>query len=157
MTVGPKELHRVCVTAIIYNKEGKYLITKRSAKQKFMASRWHVPGGGISMDDYVNLPKSTPNDPQWYNVMEVALKREVREEVNLEIGKAEYLLDLAFVRHDGVPAICLSYFAPYSSGDVVLSHEDEDFAWVTFEEAKKYNLIEGIIDEIGMVDKIIKK
>ena len=39
------------------------------------------------MDDYVNLPKSTPNDPQWYNVLEVALKGKVKEEVNLEIGK----------------------------------------------------------------------
>ena len=51
--------------------------------------------------------------------------------------------------------ICLSYYAPYVSGEVVLSHEDADFAWVTYDEVIVLDFIEGIIDEIGMVNKIL--
>ena len=32
-----------------------------------------------------------------------------------------------------------------------------DFAWVTLEEAKKYDLIDGIWDEIREVDETLKK
>ena len=32
--IKDKELHRIAITAIIYNKDGKFLITKRSLKKK---------------------------------------------------------------------------------------------------------------------------
>jgi nucleoside triphosphatase len=155
MEIQHKELHRIVITAIIYNDEGKYLITRRSLEKKAFPGQWTVPGGGLEIDDYINTPP-THGQGQWYNALENTLRREVREEVNLEIGKPEYLLDLTFIRPDGIPVLVLSYYAKYLSGDVVLDEDNIDHAWVTYEEAKGYDLIDGIIDEIEMVEKILK-
>ena len=77
--VPKRELHRIVPTVIIYNKDRKYLIAKRSSKLKTFPGKWHVPGGGLSMDDYDHLPSSTPSHKQWYFVIEKALRREVKE------------------------------------------------------------------------------
>ena len=99
---------------------------------------------------------SKPNkDGQWYNAVLNTLRREVKEEVNLEIEKPEYLLDIAFIRPDGIPVIILSYFAKYKSGDVALDKDSIAYKWVTLDEAKNVDLIDGIFDEINMVDDII--
>jgi hypothetical protein len=50
----------------------------------------------------------------------------------------------------------LSFFAAYVSGDVKLDSDSIDFAWVTSEEAKKYDLIAGILEEIEEVDALLK-
>ncbi len=156
MDIKDKELHRVATTAIIH-KDGKYLITKRSAHKKHFPNRWTVPGGGLSTDDYTNLPRTNIGDNQWYYSLTNALIREVMEEVGLEIGKPEYLLDLTFIQGDGTPGLVLSYYAEYSSGEVVLDEDATEFAWVSTDELKGYDLIEGIDEEIRMVDEILKK
>jgi len=89
------ELHRICSTAIIH-KDGKYLIVKRSPNKKVFPNRWTVPGGGLEVADYIDTPKTTPD--AWYYAIENSLKREVEEEVGLEVGKLNYLLDLVFIR-----------------------------------------------------------
>ena len=157
MEVKDKELHRVATTAIIYNKEGKFLITKRAPHKKHFPNKWTVPGGGLSTDDYANLPKTHEGDNQWYYSLTNALRREVKEEVGLEIGKPEYLLDLTFIKGDGVPVLVLSYFAEYLSGEVVLDEDATEFAWIDAKDVGQYELIEGIDHEIQMVDEILKK
>lgn len=157
MAVSPRELHRVVPTVLIYNEEGEFLLIKRSPELKIFPGKWHSTGGGISMDDYEHLPSSSVNHKQWHGVVEDALRRETREEAGIEIGKPEYLLDSAFIRPDGIPVIVLSYFAPYVSGEVIKTEEAVEHAWVTFEEAKNYDLIDGILNEIQMVDKILKE
>ena len=154
--IKDKELHRISLTAIIYNNEGKYLITKRALTKKAFPGKWTVPGGGLETDDYVNS-KPTTSAGQWYNALETTLRREVREEVNLEIEKPQYLLDLTFIRPDGIPVVVLSYFAKYKSGEVKLDTDSIDYKWLTLEEAKSYDIIDGIWEEIEMVDKIVNK
>lgn len=149
-----KELHRIVPTAIIYKPDKTYLITQRKLTAKVHPGKWNVPGGGVSTDDYANdLPTHAEN--QWYNVVEKTLRREVKEEVGLEIGKCEYLLDLTFIRPDGIPVLVLSYFAPYVSGEVILDEDTINSVWVTVEQAEKYDLIPGTLEEIQMVDKIL--
>lgn len=156
MPVTPRELHRVVPTVIIYNDQGKYLLIKRSPDLKVFPGKWHCPGGGLSMDDYDHLPSTSDNHSQWYNVVEEALRREAREEAGVEIEKPEYLLDLVFIRPDGVPCLVLSYFAKYSGGEVKISEEAVEHVWATFEECKKYDLIDGMLGEIEMVEKILR-
>lgn len=157
MPTPNQELHRIVSTAIIYKQEqggNKYLITKRSPHKKVFPGKWTVPGGGLETDDYANTPPST-EDGQWYYALYTSLRREIREEVNLEVGFIKYLLDLAFIRPDGVPVITLSFYAPYKSGEVKLDEDATEFVWASYEECKKYDLIEGILDEIRMVDEIL--
>ena len=149
-----KELHRITTTALVYKPDYTYLITKRALHKKVMPGKWTIPGGGLSMDDYVNTPSSTEGAKQWYGAVQISLRREIKEEVNLEIGKPELLIDLTFIRPDGVPVVCFSYYAPYVSGEVKLDEDATEFAWVTLEEAKNYDLIDGIWDEIRQVEEI---
>ena len=152
MEIKDKELHRIASTAIIRNEDGKYLLLKRSPNKKAFPGKWTVPGGGLEADDYVNLPKTEIG--QWYFAIEKSLRREIKEETSLEVGKLNYLLDIVFIHPDGIPVVVFSYYADYQPGEIKLDDDSVDHAWVTYEEAKNYDLIEGIIDEIEMVDKI---
>ncbi|HEY4497787.1 MAG TPA: NUDIX domain-containing protein [Candidatus Paceibacterota bacterium] len=75
-------LHEVAITAIIV-KDGKYLITRRSLRKKRFPGMWTVPGGKMETNDYLQLPKDTEH--YWYNVLERTLRREVQEEVGIDI------------------------------------------------------------------------
>jgi 8-oxo-dGTP pyrophosphatase MutT (NUDIX family) len=144
-------LHEVAITAIIV-KDGKYLITKRSPSKKRFPNMWTVPGGKLETKDYIDLPKDT--EFYWYNVLEKVLKREVKEEVGIEIKNIEYVTSLATVHADGNPSLVISCIADYVKGKVKLQKEEtDDFAWVNLKEAKKYDLIDGIHDELIMAEQ----
>ena len=143
-------LHEVAITAIIV-KDGKYLITKRALTKKRFPGKWTVPGGKMETSDYLKLPKDT--EFYWYNVLERTLKREVGEEVGVEIANVEYVTSLATVHEDGAPSLVISCLADYVSGKVKLQEgETDDFAWVSLKEAKKYELLDGIYDELAMAE-----
>ena len=147
-------LHFVVATAIVV-KDGKYLILKRSENEIASPGRWTVPGGKLVRHEYEGLPM-TPNTKAWYNIVDFVLKKEVREEANLEIKDLRYLTDLVFIRPDNFPVIVLSYWCKYKSGEVKLAKDMTDYAWITPEETKNYDLIEDIAGEIIEVDKILK-
>ena len=143
-------LHEVAITAIVV-KDGKYLITRRSPNKKRFPGMWTVPGGKMESDDYLKLPKDT--EFYWYNVLERTLRREVNEEVGIDIDNIEYVTSLATVHADGSPSLVISCMADYVSGEVKLQMEENDqFVWVSLEEAKKYQLIDGIYDELALVE-----
>jgi 8-oxo-dGTP pyrophosphatase MutT (NUDIX family) len=148
-------VHFAVVTGIVV-KKNKFLIMKRAAHEKAFPGMWTVPGGKLVYSEYGKLPYKT-KFPQWYNVVEWVLRKEIREEANIEIKKPEYLCDLVFVRPDGFPVLTLSYWAHYKSGMVKIGKDLTDFAWVTLKEAKTYDLIPGIWDELHHVEKILKK
>ena len=151
--IDKNKAHYVVATAIII-KDGKFLITKRAPWEKAFPNEWTVPGGKLETNDYIRLPKDGVN--QWYNITEKLLKREVIEEVGLKIKNIKYLCDLVFIRPDNIPVVTLSYYADWAGGKVKLAKDQVEFAWVTLKEAKKYPLIEGIYDELRMLDKIFK-
>lgn len=144
-------LHEVAVTAIVA-KDGKYLITRRVPSKKRFPGKWTVPGGRIQTGDYANTPKDT--EDCWYNVLERVVRREVTEEVGLEIKNIDYLTSLATIDKEGLPVLVISCVADWESGTVVLQESEADqFAWVTAEESKKYDLIGGIYEELVMADE----
>ena len=105
----------------------------------------------METSDYLKLPKDTEH--YWYNVLERTLRREVKEEVGIEIDNIEYVTSLATVHKDGSPSLVISCMADYVSGDIVLQEDElDEFAWVNLEEVKKYNLIDGIYDELVMTE-----
>ncbi len=150
MEQSPQLLHEVIITAIIV-KDDKYLITRRTLSKKRFPGKWTVPGGHLETSDYISLPKDSVE--YWYNVLEKVLRREVEEEVGLAITNIEYVTSLATIHADGSPSLVISCMADYESGEVTLQESETDqFAWVSLEEAKGYDLIDGIFDEIAMAD-----
>lgn len=146
--------HYIVVTGIIV-KDGKFLITKRAPTEKAFPNQWTVPGGKLELNDYIKRPKDT--SAHWYNIFEDLLKREVIEETRLKIKNIRYLTSLSYVRSDGIPTIIVSLFADYHDGEVKLCPDLTEHAWVTLEEAKNYELIEGIYEELEMLDRFLKK
>jgi 8-oxo-dGTP pyrophosphatase MutT (NUDIX family) len=149
----PNKAHYIVVTGIIV-KDGKYLITKRSANEKAFPNLWTVPGGKLEMKDYSTRPKDT--SAHWYNIFEDLLKREVMEETKLKIKNFGYVTSLSYIREDGIPTLIVSLFADHDEGEVKLCDALIEYAWVTLEEAKNYELIEGIYEELEMLDKLLK-
>ncbi|MBT6690570.1 NUDIX domain-containing protein [archaeon] len=139
--------HQIAVTGIIRNKEGKYLICKRSPNEKAFPNKWCVPGGKIETKDFINTPKDTQD--HWFDIFEKTLMREVLEETSLTIKNIGYISNLAFIHPNGSSSMIVSLHADHDSGIVKLQEEElTDHAWVTIEEAKEFNLIENILEQI---------
>jgi 8-oxo-dGTP pyrophosphatase MutT (NUDIX family) len=158
-----EKAHYISVTGIIVKNElkneekyFKFLICKRSLKEKIFPGKWCVPGGKIQQSDFFNTQKDT-ND-HWFDIFEKVLKKEILEETNLYIDKIGYVSNLALIRPNGFSTIIVSLYAHYLSGEVKLQ-EDEliDYAWVTLEEAKNYDLIENIYEQLEKVEEIISR
>lgn len=149
MESAPQLLHEVAITAIVV-KDGKYLITRRVHTKKRFPGKWTVPGGRLEPSDYKNFPLDTDNC--WYNVLERVLRREVKEEVGIDIKNIEYVTSLA-VDTSAAPSLVISCMADWESGEIVLQESETDqSAWVSLEEARNYDLIDGIYDELKMAD-----
>ena len=147
-----KELFKVVVTAIII-KDGKFLIAQRSPNEDKFPSRWTVPGGKLDVGDYIHRKKDTPH--YWYNVLEETLKREVLEEAGIWIKNVCYVTSSADNKRGKDPSIVLSMMADWVRGKGKLSEELVEFAWVNLKEAKKYDLIEGIHEELEQAQKLL--
>lgn len=59
----------VGVGALIFNSEGKFLMALRGPKAKNERGKWEIPGGAV----------------EWGETVEEALKREIKEELDVEI------------------------------------------------------------------------
>jgi 8-oxo-dGTP pyrophosphatase MutT (NUDIX family) len=160
-------LHFVTATAIVAKKDTdgavRFLIAKRAPTEKAFPNKWTVPGGKLVRSEYEHLPKrpyipraKESEAPQWYNMMEWVVRKEVMEEVNVDVKNIEYLTDLVFIRPDGYPVVTLSFWCDYVTGDAKPGKDLTEVAWVTAAEAKKYDLIDGIAEEIAEVGKIIQ-
>ncbi|MCS7135113.1 MAG: DUF4916 domain-containing protein [Candidatus Aenigmarchaeota archaeon] len=119
---------KVGVLAIV-KKGNKFLLVKRSCKNRFEPSKWGFVGEAVEYKE---------------DLLE-ALKRGLKEEVNLELVKAKLFNAYSFYftsqyndkeRH----AIVLAYICT-TKGQIKLNHELEDFVWVELNKAKKLDLI----------------
>tara|TARA_Y100000310_G_scaffold343017_1_gene448758 strand:+ start:192 stop:653 length:462 start_codon:yes stop_codon:yes gene_type:complete len=142
------------VTGILVNEQGKFLIAKRADWEKAFPGRWTVPGGKLEVLDYVLREKDTGS--HWYNVLEDLLKREIKEEVGLEVKNINYVTSLVYLRDDAIPCLIISLYAKPLSDKVILCNALTEFEWVSLEEAKNYDLIEGIYEELEILDKKLK-
>ena len=147
------QAHYVTATAILV-KDGKFLIAKRADWEKAFPSRWTVPGGKLEVLDYVLKEKDTPH--HWYNIFEDSVRREVKEEVGLEIKNIGYVTSMVYIRPDKIPCLIVSLWAEPVGETVGLCPALTEYEWVDLEEAKNYDLIEGIYEELEILDKKLK-
>ena len=145
----------VTVTGII-ERDGRYLILKRSEHEVAHPGEWTVPGGKLVRHEYEGTP-ITHGTNGWYKIVERTLVKEIREEAGIETKDYHYLTDLTFIRPDNIPQVVLSYWCRYAGGEVVLGKDMTEFAWITPEEGKNYKIIPGILEEIVEVDHIVAR
>jgi nucleoside triphosphatase len=107
------------VGALIFNKENKvFLMTSPKWKGKYV-----IPGGHIELGETI----------------EQALKREIKEETNLNIYDIRFVMMQEFVFgkefHKKKHFIFLDYFCKTEGNEVVLNEEGTDYVWVDIDEA----------------------
>ncbi len=125
---------QVGVKAFLRNKEGKYLLIKRSpVKYPEVPNPWDIVGGRID-----------PGSPLIDN-----LRREVREETGLEITSEPRLISAQdILRIADKHIVRLSYVADVA-GELVLDMvEHTEYKWVTVEEIKKQDKLDIYVREI---------
>ena len=120
------------VVAAIIIKDNKYFIAKR-AIGKHLENLMEFPGGKI-----------LPNESH-----EEGLKREIKEELNIEIDVKNKLGEENF-KDDVINAKIHYYICSHISGKITL-FEHQDSAWVTKEEFINYEFAEGDKDIISLL------
>ena len=109
----------VIVTAGIIRKDNNILVARRK-KGKHMEGYWEFPGGKIREGE-------SP---------ETCLKRELQEELGMEIKIGSYLMDSIY--HYPEKTVCLkAYFAEYKSGTIQYNDHDQ-VEWTTIPELVHY-------------------
>lgn len=138
--------YRVLVTAMIFDSSGKILLTRRKSTKERWAGKWTFPGGHLNDIDF--LPEPTEINNQWYHALENALRREVNEEVGIEISDINYLCNIV------IPdAVIISFTAKCKEDNPNISlslFECDAYTWVTPKEAESYDLIDGLLKEIKL-------
>ena len=122
----------------IIQKGDEILVLKRSAGDDHKPGAWETVGGGM---DAQNSPQE-------------ALKREIREETNLEIEVGEPFNVFTFTKDSGEFKIGITFVCDYISGEVILSDEHSEYKWIKPEEFKNLESIASLHDEI---EKYAKK
>ena len=133
MTKNNKIELKVGVKILLKNKEGKYLILRRSEnKYPEVGSKWDIAGGRI------NIGETLIDN----------LKREVVEETKLEIisePKLIYAQDI--LKIEGKHIVRLTYIGN-SNGEVILSEEHDEYKWVTLFELENMEPMDKYVKEI---------
>lgn len=101
----------------LIKKNCKYLLIKRSDKDKDDPGCWDLPGGGID----------------WGEQPDKAAVREAKEEAGLDI-KVNKILSVRGEKYDDNWSTEIIAEGLYLSGDVQLSPEHCEFRWVTEQE-----------------------
>ena len=120
------------VVAAIIIKDDKYFIAQRN-RNKHMGLSWEFPGGKVEEGES----------------FEIALKREIKEELNIEINIKNKLGEENY--QDDKINVKLHYFiCSHVNGEIILN-EHENSAWVTKNDFKNYNFAEGDSDIINLL------
>lgn len=107
------------VGAFIMNTDNKIFLMKSHK----WSNMWVVPGGHIELNETI----------------EQALKREAKEETNLDITHPEFLCLFEFINesefHDKRHMLFLNYRVQTTSQHVILNNEAQEYGWFGKDEA----------------------
>lgn len=147
-----EKAHYIAITGVVRNKEGKYLICKRSEQEKVFPGKWCFPGGKLEQQDFIHSKKDTRD--HWLDIFEKIVEKEILEETGLIVKAKGYIASLVFLRPNGFSTVIVNMLCSSISYDVNLKTDElVDFAWVSLEEAKQYDLIENIWEQMEKVEK----
>lgn len=121
-----RPLFIVNVEAAIY-REGKYLLIKRSSEEEHSPGTLSLPGGKVELNAV------SPD------ALETALRREIYEEVGLELNDLFYIESKAFTMDTGEMCLGICFFCQKFQGKALAKslHEVESVAWLTQSEIIK--------------------
>ena len=123
----------LAVKGIVRNAEGKILVMKRSDKDDHRPGVWETPGGGI---DHEEAP-------------EKSLEREIMEETGLSVTVKEPFNVFTFRKDTGEFKVGITFLCDAKEGEVKLSSEHSEYAWIHPSEFQDLESIESLYNEIA--------
>lgn len=125
------QLYVVAVAAIII-RDGKVLAMRRSKTKDAGAGVWETLSGRVPLAE-------EPLD---------SVKREIFEECGLEVEIEPRPVTAYQATRNHLPMIVLVYRAASKHGEVVLSQEHDDYAWLTPEEFARRSSLKKLVDTV---------
>jgi|SRR5680860_618436 len=124
------------VTAAIILKDDKILIAQRAPGEN-LAGKWEFPGGKTE-------PGETPRE---------CLKREIREELDVEIEVSDFFGESIYTYHSGTIKL-MAFWCKWISGDFMLNVHSQ-IAWVNRQELDLYDFAPADIPLVEKLEAII--
>lgn len=108
-------------------KDGKFLLAKRGPNEVHDPNVWSLPGGKVE------------ESGEDRDTIEKTLKREIMEEVGLEIqDDIEFVYDNCFIRSDGAHVVMMTFLCGYKSGEARPLEDTSEVRWLTLDELKSF-------------------
>ncbi len=114
--------------AVIFNKEGKFLILLRGKTAPSNPLKWDLPGG----------------DVDWGEDPHESMAREIKEETGLEVGELTVFDVSARVTEDNYHWFTVAYRTNTKTEKVKISWEHDEFKWVNHKEFRELPTIPKI-------------
>lgn len=109
-------------------RSGRYLLVVRSDEEEYAAGLLALPGGKVD-------PRTVAD-----NVLEETAKREVMEEVGLEVTTLEYLKSKSVEIHEGIFGVDVVFLAEVLPGEPTPGDPSEvkELLWLSADEVFRY-------------------
>lgn len=129
----------------VQDREGRVLLVKRTTNDRHNPGLWEAPGGKLEQGEDVLR----------------ALETEVLQETGLLVEPTERFVYadssvIAVGKYTGFTYLVLFCLGRIVGGNFALSHEHEDFAWVTYDEALTYELAPETRKAACLMEKHLK-
>ncbi|MBK3496304.1 NUDIX domain-containing protein [Viridibacillus sp. YIM B01967] len=135
----------VNVEGAIY-QNGKWLLIRRSEKEEHAGGLLSLVGGKVEKD-------GTSSD-----ILEGTLKREIYEEVGIEVSNLRYVNSSFFVTDSGLNVVDIVFLCDHQSGEAYAKCPDEvdDVCWMSTQEILNNAALPIYLKgNIKMADKLI--
>lgn len=119
------------VTGVVKNGD-KYLILKKSAKDRNYPNKWSFCSGFVKE----------------FESAEESVLREIKEETGLDAKIIKTGNIIKVIEKDKRWVIAV-YLCEANSKDVKLCHENVEFRWVSLEEFKNYDFVPGLKKDLN--------
>jgi 8-oxo-dGTP diphosphatase len=125
---------RIVVKSFILNKDNELLLVKRKDNDPILPGAYEIPGGTLNLGE----------DPF------LGLKRETKEETNLDIEISNPLTVRQNVKADGKKFMIISFLCRPLTNKLILSEEHTEFVWLSLKDgySKIHEVFHKDIDNI---------
>ncbi|MFC7202185.1 NUDIX domain-containing protein [Haloferax namakaokahaiae] len=124
-------------------RDDEYLLIERGADEEHAPGMLAFPGGKV---------ETSPGETYSF---EVTARRELREEVGIEVGEVEYVLSNTFEADDGTPCLNVVTLCEYERGEAHPRASDEVAAvhWLTAEEIRERDAPEFLVEYVERLEE----
>ncbi|GIN85915.1 hypothetical protein J6TS2_23010 [Heyndrickxia sporothermodurans] len=130
------------------NKDGKWLLVKRSLKEEHAGGELALVGGKVD-----KVGDSS-------DILERTLHREIDEEIGVKVSITSYVNSSSFVTNTGVHVVDIVFLCEYQSGAPYIKSPDEvdEIIWLTTEQIINHQQIPIYLKEnIQLADRKLKR